>query len=215
MKSGENMNIAQIIQNGKHGEVFENDIDSSMIEVNVSNHGKKSIVWLYPPDNDFEYLSGQDATLDSNVIEANWNKTSDEGKYINKERCVISKRWFWCNKDESEALKDACFETIEMVEKMGFDVKILEPELESSDELIFILVEIRKNNKRRYTLSFHIDKYTRELSSTVFSTHSILSEPFMKHKLRLNSLRSLECDNNFVEPITFLQKFKLQLLFTS
>lgn len=209
------MKLSCLLEKGENGEVYESDIDSSKIEIYITNEGEKSIFWFNPPSKRYDCKIGQIVGLENDVLRAKWSLTNEKGKYIDKEKCAISKRWFWIEKSMAKTIKEETFKTIETLEKLGYEIKIDEPSYHRF-EVAVIWINVRKDGRERYTFGFHIDKETKELLKTFFTTHEYADQYVLeklKEKYKNKGFDSNNCKNDLLEPIRFLQKMKFHILF--
>jgi len=207
------MDIFDLYDNGRHGEVYESELDRSEVEVHVSEEGLKSIIWFKPMMNDFGYEVGQPIHLDDEALSGEWARTEKVGNFIDQQKFKLSRRWFWMEKTKGTKLLKEANKTIEMLKKLGYKVAIEEPDWNRFDNLVIWV--IAKNPDGEIIFGFKINKKTRELDSTFLTLRSKSKAIQEIKKSKEFTYGAFERNKNqdLLEPMTLLQKMRLKLIF--
>jgi len=209
------MKLSEIMEKGKHGEVYESEWGPAKIEVYIGKDKNKQLLWFMAPPFVSTGVSER-ISLENGMIEAIWELTDEKGNFYNQIHCVVGEGWFYIDKHIKKQLKEEVNKTVRLMRGLGFIVKFDKP-LHPDDDLETIWIEIGDSEEKNiFLIGFNIDRKTKKLFRTFFGVRRdevgyIKKE--VEKKMDRGHFFSDGKGTSFLDPITFLQTQKTRLIF--
>jgi hypothetical protein len=209
------MKLSEIMEKGRHGEVYESEWGSAKIEVYIGKDKNKQLLWFMAPPFVSAGVSER-VSLENGIIEAIWELTEERGEFYDQVHCVVGEGWFYIDKHIKKQLKEEVNKTIHLMRKLGFIVEFEKPRYRD-DDVEDIWIKIKDvEEKNIFLMGFDISRKTKQLVGTNFLIQKGGEGHIKKEvakKIQRSYFFSDGKETSFLDPITFLQIQKTRLIF--